>query len=131
MKLDHFLLAEIVLYLMFVCCLMIFVYQNRGYDRYRLTKSIQDIFSSSFKEVNVFAFCQGYSTFHSSCFRLKHQQALLKPFSLGVVYCTRPAIMAPCEPAVSADAANDLQKYQNDVSSDSNHCLRSYKSENA
>lgn len=44
--------GEIVFYLMFVVCLMVFVYGNRGYDRYRLTKSIDDIFTSSFKEVN-------------------------------------------------------------------------------
>ncbi|XP_048586151.1 polycystic kidney disease protein 1-like 2 isoform X1 [Nematostella vectensis] len=44
--------TEIVFYLLFVICLFVFAYANRGYDRYRLTKSIDDIFTSSFEEVD-------------------------------------------------------------------------------
>lgn len=43
--------GEIVAYIMFVCCLFVFVYQNRGYDRYHMTRSIQEIFVPSFNEV--------------------------------------------------------------------------------
>lgn len=45
--------GEIAAYLLFVCCLFIFVYQNRGYDRYHLKRSIEDIFVSSFNEVRL------------------------------------------------------------------------------
>ena len=42
---------EILVYVLFILCLMVNTYGNRGNDRYRLTKSLDDIFSSPFESV--------------------------------------------------------------------------------
>lgn len=44
-------LVEIVLFLVFVVCLFVIVYGNRGYSRYRLTLNLEDTFKESFEEV--------------------------------------------------------------------------------
>ena len=44
-------LVEIVLFLLFVVCLFVIVYGNRGYSRYRLTLNLEDMFKESFEEV--------------------------------------------------------------------------------
>lgn len=43
-------LAEIVLFLVFVICLFVVVYGNRGYSRYRLTETLEQVFKDSFEE---------------------------------------------------------------------------------
>ena len=45
---------EIVLYLLFVICLFVLVYGNRGYSRYRLTTSLESMLKGSFEEVPFF-----------------------------------------------------------------------------
>ena len=42
---------EMVLFLVFVLCLFVVVYRNRGYSRYRLTTSLEDVLKDSFEEV--------------------------------------------------------------------------------
>lgn len=44
-------LAEIVMFLVFGICLFLVVYGNRGYSRYRLTASLENVFKESFEEV--------------------------------------------------------------------------------
>jgi len=44
-------LVEIVLFLIFVICLFVIVYGNRGYSRYRLTLNLEDLLKDSFEEV--------------------------------------------------------------------------------
>ena len=43
-------IAEIALFLLFVICVFVVVYGNRGYSRLRLTTSLEDIFKESFEE---------------------------------------------------------------------------------
>ena len=43
--------VEIVLFLIFVICLFVIVYGNRGYSRYRLTLNLEDLLKDSFEEV--------------------------------------------------------------------------------
>ena len=47
-------LVEIVMFLVFVLCLFVVVYGNRGYSRYRLTASLEDVFKESFEEQVIF-----------------------------------------------------------------------------
>ena len=44
-------LVEIALFLIFVICLFVIVYGNRGYSRYRLTLNLEDMLKDSFEEV--------------------------------------------------------------------------------
>ena len=44
-------LVEIVVFLIFVICLFVIVYGNRGYSRYRLTMNLENVLKDSFEEV--------------------------------------------------------------------------------
>ncbi|PFX27651.1 Polycystic kidney disease protein 1-like 2 [Stylophora pistillata] len=44
--------VEILLYLLFVICLFVLVYGNRGYSRYRLTTSLESMLKGSFEEMD-------------------------------------------------------------------------------
>lgn len=50
-------LVEIVLFLIFVICLFVIVYGNRGYSRYRLTLNLEDLLKESFEEVRCCILC--------------------------------------------------------------------------
>lgn len=39
------------MFLVFVTCLFLVVYGNRGYSRYQLTASLENVFKESFEEV--------------------------------------------------------------------------------
>ncbi|KAL9952359.1 hypothetical protein ACROYT_G039604 [Oculina patagonica] len=45
-------LVEILLFLVFVVCLFVIVYGNRGYSRYRLTSNLENMFKESFEEID-------------------------------------------------------------------------------